>query len=123
MEYFSVNTFILGALFVACIFFSNLIYSILCIFYNIKIIEFSIFYNPKFSLYNENVLGTKFILGWLPLGSHIKPLGMTSAEDEINKLEGSDLLYAFFNKPKYLRTFFRFVPWFIYIFAFSISFF
>lgn len=122
MEYFSINSFLLGTLFGICIYFSNLIFSLLCIFYNIKIIEFSLFYNPKFSLHKESIAGTNFTLGWMPLGAYIKPLGMIPDEDEISKISESDLPYAFFNKPKYLRTIFSLVPWFIYIFAFTIAF-
>lgn len=122
MEYFSINSFLLGTLFGICIYFSNLIFSLLCFFYNIKIIEFSVFYNPKFSLHKERIEETNFILGWLPLGAYIKPLGMTTDEEEKSKICESELPYAFFNKPKYLRTVFNLVPWFIYILAFSIAF-
>jgi len=122
MEYFSINAFMLGTLLFACLYLSNIIYSLFCIFHKIKIIEFSLFFNPWFSLHNETVMGTKFLLGWLPLGGYIKPLGMTTDEKEKNKISQSDLPFAFFNKPKYLQTIFNLVPWFIYILAFAISF-
>lgn len=121
MEYFSINAFYLGMLLFACLFLSNVLYSLICLIWKIKIVEFGIFSNAWFALYNEQVLGTKFILGWLPLGSHIRPLGMIADEDEKKKINQSDLPFAFFNKPKYLKTVFSLVPWFIYILAFSIA--
>lgn len=121
MEYFNLNAFFLGVLLFACLYISNLVYSLLCIFWKIKIVEFSLFFSPWFSLYNQKVLGTKFTLGWLPLGGHIKPFGMTTDDAEKNKVEPKDLQNAFFNKPKYLQTIFRSVPWIIYILALVIS--
>lgn len=67
-------------------------------------------------------MGTKFSLGWLPLGGFIKPLGMSMDEEEKNKISQSNLPFAFFNKPKYLRTIFDLVPWFIYVFVFALTF-
>jgi hypothetical protein len=122
MEYLNINAFILGSLFFACSYLSNTVYSLFCIYHKIKIIEYSLFYNPWFSLHSEKVMGTKFLLGWLPLGGFIKPLGMTTDEEERRKISQSDLPFAFFNKPKYLRTIFDLVPWFIYVFVFAFSF-
>lgn len=122
MEFFSINAVLLGALFGTSIYFSNILFSLLCIFYNIKIIEFSVFQSPKFSLHKESIAGTNFTLGWLPLGTYIKPLGMTTDEEEKSKICESELPYAFFNKPQYLRTIFSLVPWFIYFIAFTIAF-
>jgi hypothetical protein len=122
MEYLNINAFILGSLFFACSYLSITVYSLFCIYHKIKIIEYSLFYNPWFSLHSEKVMGTKFLLGWLPLGGSIKPLGMTTDEEERRKISQSDLPFAFFNKPKYLRTIFDLVPWFIYVFVFAFSF-
>ena len=79
MEYFSVNAFYLGMLLFACMFMSNVFYSLICLIWKVKIIEFGIF---SYTWYKEKVLGTEFILGWLPLGSHIRPLGMLADDDE-----------------------------------------
>lgn len=122
MEFFSINAVLLGALFGTSIYFSNILFSLLCIFYKIKIIEFSVFQSPKFSLHKESIAGTNFTLGWLPLGAYIKPLGMATDEEEKNKICDSELPYAFFNKPTYLRTVFSLVPWLIYFIAFTIAF-
>lgn len=117
MEYFNINAYYLGVLLFVCLFISNIIYSLICLIWNIKIVEFGLFANAWFSLHKERVMGTDFILGWLPFSSHIKPLGMIADEEEKAKINPADLPKAFFNKPKYLQKVFRFVPWFIYICA------
>lgn len=117
MEYFNTNAFYLGVLLFVCLFISNIIYTLICLIWNIKIIEFGLFANAWFSLHKERVMGTDFILGWLPLSSHIKPLGMIADEEEKAKINPADLPKAFFNKPKYLQKLFRFVPWVIYLSA------
>lgn len=121
MDYFSYNAFLLGALLFACLYISNFVYSLICIIWKIKIIEFALFFNPWFSLYNETVFGTKFILGWMPLGGHIKPLGMIEDEEAKKKIKPEDLPYASFNKPKYLKTIFRLVPLIVFITALFLS--
>lgn len=115
------NAFILGTLFFACLYLSNIVYSLLCVFYKIRIIEFSLFFNPWFSLHKETVMGTRFSLGWLPLGGFIKPFGMSADEEEKKKFSEAELPFVFFTKPKYLRTLFNIVPWLIYLVAFFIS--
>lgn len=122
MEYFSVNTFYLGILLFACIFLSNVFYSLICLIYKIKIVEFGLFNTAWFALHTEQILGTKYILGWLPLGSYIKPLGMAADDDDKAKIHQDDLPFAFFNKPKYLQTIFRLVPWLTYIIATFVAF-
>lgn len=121
MEYFNLNAFILGSLLFACSYISNIAYCLLCLFYRIKINKFTIFYNPWFSLYKESIMGTKYLLGWLPLGCSINPLGMSATEEEKLQFKETELSFAFFTKPKYLRTIFNIVPWFIYLLAFIIS--
>lgn len=121
MGYFNYNAFLLGALLFACLYTSNIVYSLICILWRIKITEFALFFNPWFSLYNETVFGTKFILGWLPLGGHIKPLGMIENEEEKEKIKPEDLPYVGFNKPKYLKTIFRLVPKIVFVTALFLS--
>jgi len=115
MDYFNVNAYFLGVFLFVCLFLSNIIYSFICLIYQIKIVEFGLFVNPWFSLHNEKVLGTEFILGWLPIGCHIKTLGMLSDEKEKANVNPVDLPKAFFNKPKYLQILLRLVPWLIYL--------
>lgn len=121
MEYFSFNAFILGVLIYTCAYLSNILYSLLCFIWAIKIMEFGVFSNPWFSLHTETISGTKYILGWLPLGCHIKPLGLEADEEEKLKIKSEDLPFAFFNKPYYLKVAFRLVPLFVYILAFIIA--
>lgn len=121
MEYFNNNAFILGALLFVCIFLSNMLYCLLCWIYKIKILEFSIFFNPWFSIHKETIMGTKFSLGWLPLGGFIKPLGFNENEEEKIKFSKDDLPFTFFTKPKYLKAVFNIVPFFIYLFVFVVS--
>jgi hypothetical protein len=49
-----------------------LLYSLLCIIWRIKIIKIAVFFNPWFSLYSEEIIGIKFILGWFPFGGYVK---------------------------------------------------
>lgn len=121
MEYFNFNAFYLGVLLFVCLFLSNIIYSLICLIWKIKIVEFGLFANAWVALHKEKIMGTEFILGWLPFSSHIKPLGMLADDEERAKIKPADLPYAFFNKPKYLQRVFRFVPWVIYIGAALIS--
>jgi len=122
MEYLNLNTFILGTLFFACLYTSNVVFSLICLIYKIKIVEFSIFFNPWFSLYKEKVFGTQFTLGWLPLGGFIKPLGISADDDEKKKFKEEELPFVFFTKPKYLRFLFNLVPMLVYLIFFCVSF-
>jgi hypothetical protein len=115
MQYFSTNAFYLGMLLFACLFISNILYSLICLIWNIKIVEFVLFSNVWFALHKEKIMGTEFILGWLPFSSHIKPLGMAANDEDKAKIHQDELPFAFFNKPKYLQKIFRFIPWMIYI--------
>ena len=117
MDYFNFNAYYLGGLLFVCLFFSNIVYTLICLIWRIKISEFGLFLNAWFVLHKENVMGTDFILGWLPISSHIKVLGMNTNEEEKAKIDPADLPKAFFNKPKYLQKLFRFVPWVIYLSA------
>jgi hypothetical protein len=117
MGYFNINAYYLGVLLFICLFISNIIYTLICLIWKIKIVEFGLFVNAWFSLHKERVIGTDFILGWLPIGSHIKPLGMISSDEEIAKIKPADLTKAFFNKPKYLQKIFPLVPLLVYLSA------
>lgn len=104
---FNYNAFILGALAITAIYGSNVFYCVLCRLYNIRILEFSVFFSSGFSIHRANVAGIDFSLGWLPLGSYVKPLGMAADAEERSQIAPEDQPYAFFNKPGYLRIVFR----------------
>jgi hypothetical protein len=114
MEYFSINAFYLGMLLFACMFMSNVFYSLFCLIWKVKIIEFGLFGSAWFSLHKEKILGTEFILGWLPFGSHIRPLGMLTDDDSKAEIHQDDLPFALFSKPRILRYVFYFTPIFVY---------
>jgi hypothetical protein len=114
MGYFSVNAFYLGMLLFACMFMSNAFYSLFCLIWKVKIIEFGLFGSAWFSLHKEKILGTEFILGWLPFGSHIRPLGMLTDDDSKAEIHQDDLPFALFSKPRFLRYVFYFTPIFVY---------
>ncbi|MCD9014228.1 hypothetical protein [Parachryseolinea silvisoli] len=106
---FNYNAFILGALTITAIYGSNVFYCVLCRLYNIRIMEFSVFFTSGFSIHRAKVAGIDFSLGWLPLGSYIKPLGMAANAEERSQIAPEDQPYAFFNKPGYLRVVFLLV--------------
>jgi hypothetical protein len=103
---FNYNAFILGALAVTAIYGSNVFCCALCRLYNIRIMEFSVFLSSGFRIHRANVAGIDFSLGWLPIGSYIKPLGMAANAEERSQIAPEDQPYAFFNKPGYLRIVF-----------------
>ena len=120
MEYFSVNAFYLGMLLFACMFMSNVFYSLFCLIWKVKIIEFGLFGSAWFSLHKEKILGTEFILGWLPFGSHIRPLGMLADDDSKAEINQDDLPFALFSKPRFLRYVFYLTPIFVYALFFLV---
>lgn len=66
-------------------------------------------------------MGTKYLLGWLPLGCSIHPLGMSVDDDEKLKFKDTELPFTLFTKPRYLRIIFNLVPSLIFLAAFCIS--
>ena len=121
MEYFNINAYWIGVLFTGCILINNIIFSLICIIWDIKILEFTLFGNAWFALHKERVMGTDFILGWIPFGGSVKPLGKNADEEELSKINPVDLPKAFFNKPKYLQSLFQLAPWLIYLIATMIA--
>lgn len=111
MNLLNYKLIILGFLLVSIIFLCNILFCIFCIKFKIKIVEFSLFY---YKLKKENIENVEFILGWLPIGGYIKPLGMTSDIDEQEKFTGNELKWVFFNKEEYKKVLILFVPTIIY---------
>lgn len=106
---------ILGALLAFVMFCCNILSSILCKIFKIKIIQFTMFLSPKFSLYIESIMRVKYVLGWLPFGSFIKVLGKTSEINEQNTIPKEELPFAFFVKKDYEKLLILFVPTIIYL--------
>lgn len=111
MNLLNYKLIILGFLLVSIIFLCNILFCIFCIKFKIKIVEFSLFY---YKLKKDNIENVEFILGWLPIGGYIKPLGMTSDIDEQEKFTGNELNWVFFNKEEYKKVLILFVPTIIY---------
>ncbi len=60
---FSYNAFILGALAITAIYGSNIFYCVLCWLYNVRIVEFSVFFSSGFSIHRAKVAGIDFESG------------------------------------------------------------
>jgi len=106
MSLFNSNAFLLGTIVFSAISLVNFIGVWLCKIWKVKIIEFSIFLNPWFSLFKKESNGTIYKLGWLPLGSYIKPLGMLEEED---------------SKSKTKQVIFRLIPALVWLFVLLLS--
>jgi len=121
MEYFNLNSFLLGSLLFGFLLLAIIVYCIVCIIWDVKILVFGIFDSPKFSLHDETVLGIRFILGWLPFSCFMGALGSNTDEKEKTKISRSELPYALFNKPKYVQTLFHLSPKIVYLVGFLIA--
>jgi hypothetical protein len=121
MIFISYNAFVLGAMVFLAISFGNFIYAWLCKIWKIKIIEFALFLNPWFSLFKKDIDGTKFIVGWLPLGSHLKPLGML--KEDLENIPKEELPFSFLSKSRSRQIFFHLTPFLVWLVVLLLSFF
>ena len=121
MEYFNLNSFLLGSLLFGFLLLAIISYCIICFIWNVKILVFGIFDSVRFSLHDENVLGTRFILGWLPFSCFMAALGSNADAKDKNKISQSDLPFALFNKPKYVQALFHLSPKIVYLVGFLIA--
>jgi hypothetical protein len=119
MVLFNYNAFLFGAIVFLAISLSNAIIVWLCKIWKVKIIEFSIFLNPWFSLLKKEINGTIYKLGWLPIGAYIKPLGM-SKEDSQNILV-EELPFSFLSKSRSKQVLFRLTPTLVWVFMLLLS--
>lgn len=121
MDYFSLNAFILGSLMMLCMFISNILYALICIRLKVRILEFVIFFGGRFSLIRKKINDTTYILGSVPTGCFVRPLGLVDDDEEIKKISEADAPFSMHTKSPYLRTLFHFIPLSIYVVAFLIS--
>ncbi|MCF6407287.1 hypothetical protein L3C95_30615 [Chitinophaga filiformis] len=84
-----------------------------------KIIEFSIFLNPFFSLLKKEINGSTYQLGWLPTGAYIKPLGML--KEDLGSIAREELPFSFFNKSRTKQMLFRLIPSLVWLFVLLLS--
>lgn len=121
IKYFSLNAFILGILIFAGSYLINTFFILYCAIWKIRIEEFKVFHNPGFALFYKKMAGTKFILGWLPIGISVRPFGF---KDGINKLTKYDPKYNqnnYFHRSKYIKPIFIFTPYAISLLVFLVS--
>jgi len=116
MDLLNIKLIILGIFFTSIFLLGNFFFCFFCILFKIKILEFSIFLSPKFSLKIQEINNIKFILGWLPISMFVKIFGMTSDINEQQKFLEEDLSFAFFNKEKYKKMLVFFSPVFAFFF-------
>lgn len=121
MNLFSYNSFLLGTLVFICIIVTNLIFFLLCKMNKIKVLEFSIFFAPWFSIVKKKIGSTVFSLGWIPLGSSVKPLGWTTDIEERRKIPEEEFPFVFFTRPKYLKVLFKLASPFTYLLILFVS--
>lgn len=114
MEVFSPFAFKFGILFFFCICLTNLVFSWLCILFNVRILTFALLSDAwgKY-IFKKTINGTEFILGWMPLGGYIKPLGMYIEEKEINSILVDDKPFALAYKPKIQQQIFKASPYLV----------
>ncbi|QEM03144.1 hypothetical protein DIU31_006260 [Mucilaginibacter rubeus] len=87
--------------------------------WEIRIEEVTILTNSWFSLVDKKINGIKYILGWLPFGSSVRPLGML--EEDAARLPEEEYRYAFLSKERYKQRLFRFTPKIVWAFVMIIS--
>ncbi|MBO9200796.1 MULTISPECIES: hypothetical protein [Niastella] len=118
MNLLSYNAFLLGAIIFLAVSLCNLMYIWLCKIWKIKIVEVSIFLNPGFSLVKKEVNGIVYILGWLPVGTIIKPLG--ESKEDLEKMAIEELPYTFSSKSRTKQVLFRLsdsLVWLVFLFV------
>jgi hypothetical protein len=115
MEVFSPFGFKYGILLFFCICFGNLVYSWLCISFQVRIEKFALLLDPwdKY-IFKQKINQTEYILGWLPFGSYIKVFGMYKEDEEINTMLEEEKKYALIYKPKIQQQIFKASPYLIW---------
>jgi hypothetical protein len=119
MLLFSYNAFLLGALFFLTTALVNIIFVWLCKIWKVKVLEFSIFLDPWFSLFKKENNGTIYKLGWLPLGAYIKPLGET--KEDLQGIAIEELPFSLSNKSSTKQVFFLLTPYLVFLFVLLLS--
>lgn len=120
MNYININSILLGLIYSICILSINLFYCLLCRFFKIKILEFSIFTSFKSFVHQDKIGNIIYKLGWFPFGSSIKPLGKIKHEEYT--IEKKNLKYAYYLKPKYVHVIFTLMTSIFYLILILITF-
>lgn len=119
MQVFSPFGFKYGILLFFCICFGNLVYSWLCISFQVRIEKFALLFDSwdKY-IFKRKINQTEYILGWLPFGSYIKVFGMYKEDEEINTMLEEEKKYALIYKPKIQQQIFKASPYLIWVILF-----
>ncbi len=120
MEYFSFTAFYVGVFIAAVTSTTTLCYCLICMIWKVKILEVAQFGSSWFSIFKDKIFGIDFKLGWLPFGSSMNPLGALDDPEERSKIEPSNLQYALFSKPKYVKYLINFTPLLVCIISFFV---
>ncbi|MEN2412549.1 hypothetical protein [Flavobacterium mesophilum] len=111
---FNTKLVILGFLIAFFLFFCNLLYLFFSYLFGIRVIKFSMFFSPRFSLYDKKIGNTDFVLGWVPIGSSLEIFGKTADIEERRAIPEHDLPFAFFTKKLYQQIIIVFTPTIMY---------
>lgn len=114
MNVFNFKLIILGSLIAFFLFFCNLLFLFLCFLFRIRVLKFSMFLSPGFSLYDKKIGQTNFTLGWIPISSFVDIFGKTSDIEEQRNISEQDLPFAFFTKRLYKKIIILFAPSIVY---------
>jgi len=107
MEIFNLNSFLFGVLIAVAGCTPALLWIILCLIYKIRFLRVGFLYPP--SIHTTYIHNTEFLLGILPFGSFIRPLGYDHNE-ETSEIEKSDINHSFRNKSKIFKFLFPLIP-------------
>jgi len=120
MEYFSSTAFYVGVFIAAVSSATTLCFCLICMMWKVKILEVVQFGSSWFSIFKDKIFGIDFKLGWLPFGSSMTPLGALDDPEERNKIDPSNLQYALFSKPKYVKYLINVTPLLVCIISFFV---
>lgn len=120
MGYFNTLAFESGIIIMSISFLAIILYFLICKFWRIPILKFTVLSDPWFSIDKYKVNDTDFVLGWLPLGAYIKPYGMGFEQESDELLEQKFIPMPIFEKSKALRFAFKSTPVFVWLFILAI---
>jgi hypothetical protein len=110
---FSITFFDFGVLIILVTLSQEFLHLLLCRLWKIKVEEFSIFFKIKAPIFRKEIGGTVYLLGWIPYGSYIKPVGMV--EEDLEKIHRGDLPFTFLGASRSKRFTFYSMPYLLWI--------
>ncbi|MCD6067523.1 MAG: metalloprotease RseP [Bacteroidetes bacterium] len=119
MSFFSSTFFDFGVIIFLVTFLTDLIYLLLCFIWKIKVDEISVFFKIKAPLFRKEIAGVTYLLGWIPYGSYIRPIGMI--DEDLEKIHAGDLPFTFLGTSKTKRFVFYLAPYVWWTLVFFLS--